>query len=104
MEVKDSQAQGRHREVGSESRVQAKARADEQEPDRRRERRTSGHEIAKSKSIKGAERKSGGRALKVIELIAGDLPGCSGALPGLGGSQGSSTTGQKSAEGVVPVV
>ena len=57
---------------------------------------------AKSKSVKGTERKSDGRALKVVELIAGDLPGCFGALPGLGGSQGSLIAGQKSAEGVVP--
>jgi len=104
MEVKDSRTQGRHREMGSERRVQAKARADEQEPDRRRECRTSGQMTAKSISIKGTKRKSGGRALKVVELIAGGLPACSDVLSGLGDSQGSSTDGQKSAEGVVPAV
>lgn len=46
---------------------------------------------AKSISIKGTKRKSGGRALKVIELIAGGLSVRSGALPGLGGPQGTST-------------
>ena len=60
--------------------------------------------IAKSRSIKGAERRSGGRALKVVELIAGDLPGCSGALPELSDLQRPLIAGQKSAEGVVPTV
>lgn len=77
-------------------------RADEQEADMRRECRTSGHEFAKSKSIKGTERKSDGRALKVVELIAGDLPGCSDALSELGDLKGALIAGQKSAEGVVP--
>ncbi len=57
---------------------------------------------AKSRSIKGTKRRSGGRALKVVELIAGDLPCCSDALSGLGDSQGLLIAGQKSAEGVVP--
>ena len=59
---------------------------------------------AKSPSIKDAKRKSGGRALKVVELIAGDLPGCPDALSGLRDSRGSLIVRQKSAEGVVPVV
>jgi hypothetical protein len=59
---------------------------------------------AKSRFIKGTKRRSGGRASKVVELIAGDLSGCLGALPGLGDSQGSLIAGQKSAEGVVPAV
>jgi hypothetical protein len=41
MEVKDSKAQGRCREAGSEGSVEAKVRADEQEPNKRRECRTS---------------------------------------------------------------
>ena len=48
-------------------------RADGQEPDTRRERRTSGQLTAKSISIKGAERRSGGCARKAVELTSGDL-------------------------------
>ncbi len=62
----------------------AKVRVDEQEPDRRRERETSGPATVKSISIKHAERKSGDCARKAAELTSGDLPG-----------------GQKSAEGIV---
>jgi hypothetical protein len=62
----------------------AKARVDEQKPDRRRERGTSGHLTAKSISIKHAERKSGDCARKAAELTSGDL-----------------TRGQKSAEGIL---
>jgi hypothetical protein len=49
MEVKGSEAQGRHREVGSEGSVE------------------------QSVSIKDAGGKSGGRESKAVELIAGDL-------------------------------
>lgn len=49
-------------------------RADGQEPDRRRERRTSEPTIAKSKSIKGAGRRFGGCAPKANELTSGGLP------------------------------
>jgi hypothetical protein len=64
----------------------------------RRERRTSGRMIAKSISIKGAERKSGGCAQKAVELTSGDLD----RVPqGLREPQGSLTTIEKSAEGVV---
>jgi len=75
-------------------------RADGQEPERRRERRTSGQMIAKSLSIKGAGRKSGGRASKAVELTSGDLR----RVPesGLGEPRGSPTAAQKSAEGIVP--
>jgi len=48
-------------------------RADEQKPDMRRKRRTSGRHIAKSRSIKDAKRRSGGCAPKAIELTPGDL-------------------------------
>ena len=48
-------------------------RADEQKPDTRRQRRTSGRLIAKSISIKGAKRRSGGCAPKAIELTPGGL-------------------------------
>ena len=48
-------------------------RVDGQEPDTRRERRTSGQLIAKSISIKDAKRRSGGGAQKAAELTPGDL-------------------------------
>ena len=48
-------------------------RVDGQEPDTRRERRTSGQLTAKSISIKDAERRSGGCAQKTVELTPGDL-------------------------------
>jgi hypothetical protein len=51
----------------------SKRRADEQEPDTRRERRTSRQMTAKSISIKGAKRKSGGCARKAVELTSGGL-------------------------------
>ena len=74
-------------------------RADGQKPDTRRQRRTSGQRIAKSTSIKGAKRRSGGCAPKAIELTPGDLPGV--ALGRLRRPRGRLTTGQKSAEGVL---
>ena len=60
--------------------------------------RTSGHMTAKSISIKGTGRKSGGRALKVIELTRGDLRRVS-----LARLRGTSllTAAQRSAEGIV---
>ena len=69
-------------------------------------RRTSGHVTAKSTSIKGGERKSGGRAAKVIELTSGGLRRAAGPCANtrrarLIGSQGPTTASQKSAEGVV---
>src|ERR1700731_3834338 len=67
--------------------------------DTRRQRRTSGQLIAKSISIKGAKRRSGGCAPKAIELTPGDL---SVSPPRrLRGSRGRLTAGQKSAEGVI---
>ena len=49
-------------------------RADEQKPDTRRERRTSGQMTAKPISIKGTGCKSGGCVRKAVELTSGDLP------------------------------
>ena len=74
-------------------------RVDGQKPDIRRERRTSGQLTAKSVSIKGAKRRSGGCAPKAIELTPGDLPGV--ALGRLRRPRGRLTAGQKSAEGVL---
>src|SRR5580658_8108409 len=79
----------------------ANMRVDEQKPDRRRQRRTSGQLTAKSVSIKGAKRRSGGCAWKAVELTPGDL---SCVRHGLRLSRGSLTAGQKSAEGVVGYV
>ena len=74
-------------------------RADEQEPDLRRQRRTSGQGSAKSISIKDAKRKSGGCAWKAIELTSGGLRRVSETR--LRGPQGPLTAAQKSAAGVV---
>ncbi len=100
---------GCRREAGSEGSVDqrcepmrkrgSKVRADEQKPDMRRKRRTSGRHIAKSRSIKDAKRRSGGCAPKAIELTPGDLPGV--ALGRLRRPRGRLTAGQKSAEGVL---
>src|SRR6266566_5806724 len=76
-------------------------RVDEQKPDMRRQCRTSGQLTAKSISIKGAKRRSGGCAWKAVELTPGDL---SCVRTGLRLSRGSLTAGQKSAEGVVGYV
>ena len=48
-------------------------RVDGQEPDIRRQRRTSGQLTAKSISIKGARRRFGDCAQKAAELTPGDL-------------------------------
>ena len=74
-------------------------RADEQKPDTRRQRRTSGQWTAKSISIKGAKRKSGGGAWTAVELTSGDLQPVPDS--GLRGLRGSLTALQKSAEGIV---
>ena len=55
--------------------------------------------IAKSISIKGAKRRSGGCAPKAIELTPGDLPRV--AFGRLRRPRGRLTAGQKSAEGVL---
>ncbi len=73
MEVKGSEAQGRHREVGSEGSVEQRYGPMDKNWIRGLRRRTSGHMIAKSVSIKDAGGKSGGRVSKAVELIAGDL-------------------------------
>jgi len=50
-------------------------RADEQEANMRRERRSSGPPAAKTKSIKSAKRKFAGGASRAVELTSGDLEG-----------------------------
>ena len=54
---------------------------------------------AKSRSIKSAERRSGGCVPKAIELTSGDLRGCLGI--GTEGTEKDLIAAQKSAEGVV---
>jgi len=76
-------------------------RVDEQKPDMRRQRRTSGQLTAKSISIQGAKRRSGGCAWKAVELTPGDL---FRVRNGLRLSRGNLTAGQKSAEGVLGYV
>ena len=73
MEVKGSEAQGRHREVGSEGSVEQRYGPMYKNRIRGLRRRTSEQLIAKSVSIKDAGGKSGGRVSKAVELIAGDL-------------------------------
>jgi hypothetical protein len=74
-------------------------RVDGQEPDMRRERRTSGQRTAKSISIKDAKRRFGNCARKATELTPGGLLRV--PSPELRASEGALTAGQKSAEGVV---
>ena len=73
MEVKGSEAQGRHREVGSEGSVEQRYGPMYKNRIRGLRRQTSRPLTTKSVSIKDAGGKSGGRVSKVTELIAGDL-------------------------------
>jgi hypothetical protein len=58
---------------GVRKKHRANVRVDGQEPDIRRERRTSGQRTAKFISIKGAKRRFGDCAQKAAELTPGDL-------------------------------
>ena len=73
MEVKGSEAQGRHREVGSEGSVEQRYGPMDKNRIGGIRCRTSGQMTAKSVSIKGTGCKSGGCALKADELTSGDL-------------------------------
>ncbi len=73
MEVKGSEAQGRHREVGSEGSVEQTREPMNKNRIRGAERRASVRVAAKPISIKGVRRISGGSARKAIELTSGDL-------------------------------
>ena len=73
MEVKGSEAQGRHREVRSEGSVEQRYGLMDKNRIRGLRCRASGQVIAKPISIKGAGGKSGSRVLKAVELITGDL-------------------------------
>jgi hypothetical protein len=89
---------GYRREAGLKE-ARSKGASRWKKPDTWRKRRTSGQRIAKSISIKGARRRSGGCAPKAIELTPGDLPRV--ASRRLRRSRGRLTAGQKSAEGVL---
>jgi hypothetical protein len=78
----------------------ANARAEEQKPDTRRERRASGRVTAKPLSIKGAKRKSGGCARTAVERTLGRSargPGRGTGRPATGGDP----PGQQAATGRV---
>jgi hypothetical protein len=120
---KVSEAQGRHREVGSEGRVEQTCVPTYRNQIRGGAIRTSGRVIAKSIPItigrrpigqcacalgrrpeaegraRGLWRISGGDAWKAVELTQGDLAGV--PKSGLRGSRGPLTADQKSAEGIV---
>ena len=74
-------------------------RVDGQEPDIRRQRRTSGQRIAKSISIKDAKRRFGDCARKATELTPGGLRRVPSSE--LREPRGDLTTAQKSAEGIL---
>ena len=74
-------------------------RVDGQEPDIRRQRRTSGQRIAKSISIKDAKRRSGNGVRKATELTPGGLRRVPSSE--LREPRGDLTTAQKSAEGIL---
>ena len=74
-------------------------RVDGQEPDMRRERRTSGQRVAKSIFIKDAKRRFGNCARKATELTPGGLLRV--PTSELRTSQGVLTAEQKSAEGIL---
>ncbi len=73
MEVKGSEAQGRHREVAAEENVEQRYAPMDKSWIIGLLRRASGQLIAKSVSIKGAGGKSGGLVSKAVELIGGIL-------------------------------
>ena len=74
-------------------------RVDGQEPDMRRERRTSGQRVAKSIFIKDAKRRFGNCARKATELTPRGLRRVPSSE--LREPRGDLTAAQKSAEGVI---
>jgi hypothetical protein len=77
MEVKDSEAQGRHREVLSEGSVEQRREPTNRNRIRGIPSRASGQMTDKPISIKGSGCKSSGCALKAVELTPGGLAGVS---------------------------
>jgi len=99
MEVKVSEAQGRDREEASERSVEQRREPMYKNRIRGIRCRASEQMIAKPISIKGTGCRSGGCALKAVELTSGDLPFV--LETGLGIERSVLTGRQKSAEGVV---
>ena len=104
MEVKESEAQGRRREAGSEGSVERTREPMDKNRMRGRFGRTSWHESAKSTSIKDQSGKFGGCAWKIVKLTSGGLCRLGPRLAyerRVRRSQGFLIAAQKSAEGVV---
>ncbi len=76
MEVKASEAQGRHREGGSEGSVEQTYEPTHRNWISRRQGRTSQRVVTKSISIKVRKRKSSGCVRKDSVLTPGGLGGC----------------------------
>ena len=102
VEVKGSEAQGRHREVGSEGSVEQRYEPTDRNWIRRRYGWTSWHQATKSLSTKGRRRKSSGCVLKVSvgnRLTPGGLYRCLGIETG--GIERLHSAMQESADGIV---
>jgi hypothetical protein len=104
VEVKGSEAQGRHCEVGSEGSVEQRYEPTDRNWISRRGGRTSWREATKSVSTKGRKRKFSGCVPKVSvgnRLTPGGLYCCLGI--GTGGIERFHNAVQESAEGIVGV-
>ena len=102
VEVKGSEAQGRHREVGSEGSVKQRCEPTDRNWIIRRQGRTSWREATKSIFTKGRKRKFSGCARKVSvrnRLTPGGLYCCLGI--GTGVIERLHSAMQDSAEGIV---
>ena len=102
MEVKGSEAQGRHLEVGSEGSVEQRHEPTDRNWINRRQGRTSWREATKSIFTKGRKRKSSGYVPKVSVgkwLTPGGLCCCLGI--GTGGIERFHNAVQESADGIV---
>jgi len=102
VEVKGSEAQGRHREVGSEGSVEQRYEPTDRNWINRRQGRTSWREATKSLFTKGRKRKSSGCVPKVSvrnRLTPGGLYRCLGI--GTGAIERLHSAMQDSAEGIV---
>ena len=102
VEVKGSEAQGRHREVGSEGSAEQRYEPTDRNWISRRDGRTSWREMTKSVSTKSRQRKSSGCAPKVSvgnRLTPGGLYCCLGI--GTGGIERLHNAVQESADGIV---
>ena len=102
VEVKGSEAQGRHREVGSEGSVEQRHEPTDRNWINRRRGRTSWREATKSLFTKGRKRKSSGYVPKVSvgkRLTPGGLYCCLGI--GTGGIERFHSAVQESADGIV---